>query len=92
MYVVISNTVEKLGIAIATNLILPNVVNMIFPLISLAAKTDIDYSKDWITGLTELMSNTPSFKEMLWVVAISLVYLVILFEVSNFIIKKKEVK
>ena len=92
LYVVISNTVEKLGIAIATNLILPNVVNMVFPLISLAAKTDIDYSKYWITGLTELMSNTPSFKEMLWVVAISLVYLVILFEVSNFIIKKKEVK
>ena len=92
LYVVISNTVEKIGIAITANLLLPNVVNLLFPAINLIAKTKIDFSKYWITGLTNLMSNTPTVKEMLLVVGLSIVYLVLLFELSNFIIKKKEIK
>ena len=92
LYVVISNTVEKLGIAIAINLILPNVVSLLFPAISAITKSDVNFSNYWISGLTGLMSYTPTIKEMLLVVGLSFAYLIILFEISNYIIKKKEVK
>ncbi len=92
LYVVISNTAEKLGIAIAINLLLPNVVGLLFLAISAAIKTDIILSNYWITGLTSLLSEPPVFNEMLLVVGLSLAYLVLLFEISNFIIKRKEVK
>jgi len=92
LYVVISNTVEKLGIAIAINLILPNVLDLLFPIINMVTKSNINFSNFWISRLIGLMSKTPTVNEMLSVVALSFVYLVILFEISNFIIKKKEVK
>ena len=92
LYVVISNTVEKLGLAIAINLILPNVVGLIFSTINIMTKSDIDYSNYWISELTGLMSKNTTFNEMILVVGLSFAYLVLLFEISNFIIKKKEVK
>ncbi len=92
LYVVISNTAEKLGTAIAINLILPRAVSLISPLIGLISKSKINFSNYWITGLNNLLSETPTLKETLIVVSFSIVYLVLLFEISNLIIKKKEIK
>ena len=63
-----------------------------FPAISAITKSDVNFSNYWISGLTGLMSYTPTIKEMLLVVGLSFAYLIILFEISNYIIKKKEVK
>ena len=92
LYVVISNTAEKIGAAMAINLILPNFIGMVFPIISVITKTKIDYSNYWIGGLTGFMSTTPNLNQTLLVVGLSLLYLVILFEINNLIIKKKEIK
>lgn len=92
LYVVISNTVEKIGAAMAINLILPNFIGIIFPIITLITKSKIDYAYYWIGGLTGLMSNTPNLNQTLLVVGLSILYLIILFEISNYIIKKKEIK
>ena len=78
--------------AIAINLVLPNILGLVFPAIKLITKSAVDFFKYWISNLTELMSKTPKVNEVLLVVVLALAYLVLLFEISNYIIKKKEVK
>ena len=90
LFVVIANTVEKLGTAMMINIILPTMTGMLFPLLSKLINFDI--SSYWITGLPGLMSNVPTIGEFFLVIGIALVYLILLFELSNYIIKKKEVK
>ena len=90
LYVVLANTIEKLGTAMMINIILPTTIGIVFPLLSKLVNFDI--SKYWVTGLPDLMSDVPTISEFLLVLGISLAYLVVLFEVSNYIIKKKEVK
>lgn len=92
LYVVIANTTEKIGAAMAINLILPNVIGMIFPAITIITKSKVDYSKYWISGLNNIMSKTPNLNQTLLVVGLSILYLIVLFEISNLIIKKKEIK
>ena len=90
LYVVIANTVEKLGTAMMINIILPTVIGMIFPLLS--KLVDFDMGNYWITGLPGLMSKVPTIGEFLMVIGLAFAYLVVVFEISNYIIKKKEVK
>ena len=92
LYVIIANTAEKLGPAMMINIILPTVVGLVTPLLTKLFKLSFDLSNYWVTGLTGLMSKVPTTSELLQVFGISIVYLIILFELSNFIIKRKEVK
>ena len=91
LYVIIANTAEKIGTAIVINLMLPNVIGLVLPLANKLFE-GVKLENYWILNLTNLMSKVPTFTEFLEVVGIAFVYLVILFEVSNYIIGKKEVK
>ena len=91
LYVIIANTAEKLGTAIVINIMLPNVIGLLLPLAN-KLFDGVKLENYWIANLTELMSKAPTVTELIEVVGIAIVYLIILFEVSNYIIKKKEVK
>ena len=92
LYVVIANTVEKLGTAIMINILLPSIIVLILPIITNVLNLKIELISYWVGNLAMIMSKIPTIKELLLVVGISLVYLILLFEFSNYIIKRKEVK
>lgn len=92
LYVVIANTVEKLGTAMMINIILPSVIVLALPILDSVLKLNGNLISYWVSNLTMLMSKAPTGKELFSVIGMSIIYLVILFEFSNFIIKRKEVK
>ena len=92
-YVITSNTIEKLSTAITVNVIVYSLVPAAFLLIMTISKIDFDISNYWITGISGLIpKENAGITDLLKVIGITTGYLVLLFELSNYIIKKKEVK
>lgn len=92
-YVIVANTAEKLGLAIAINIVFFSLVPSLILLLMVILKTDINLSQYWVTTLISLVpSEGAKMMDLLKLSGITLLYLVILFELSNYIIKKKEVK
>lgn len=92
LYVVVANTAEKLSTAIMINILLPMIITLVLPLLTTAFHLKVTLSSYWVSNLGTLLSKVPTTSELLQVIGISFVYLVILFEISNFIIRRKDVK
>lgn len=92
-YVIIANTAEKLGAAIAINILVYTLMPTVFVIIPVLLKTDINLSKYWVTSLSSFLPEKgATIMDLLKLSGITIIYLVLLFEASNLIIKRKEVK
>ena len=92
LYVIMANTAEKVSTGMMINILLYSFAGLLFTGIESLLKLDFSLSNYWVSGLNGLMPENAGFTDLLLVVGVALVYLVLLFELSNFIIKKKEVK
>lgn len=93
LYVIISNTAEKISTAIIITILLFTSFGLMLDGIEHLLKLKFDLSNYWIANLNNLMTvKNAGIMDLLKVVGVAGIYLVILFELSNFIIKKKEVK
>ena len=92
LYVIVANTAEKVSTGIAVNIIMFSFFSLLLEGLTTLLKLNINLSNYWITGLTSLMGEKAVLVDLFKVICIAAVYLVLLFEISNFIIKKKEVK
>lgn len=92
LYVVIANTVEKLGTAMMINILLPSIIVLVLPILTKVLKLSFNLSEYWVSNLIMLLPKVPTGKDLLLVIGIAFIYLIVLFEFSNYIIKRKEVK
>ena len=92
LYVIVANTSEKVSAGITINIILFSFAGLLFTGIQSLLKLNVNIANYWIPNLNQLMPKNAGMVDLLIVVGISIAYLVALFEISNFIIKKKEVK
>ena len=92
-YVIVSNTLEKLSMAITTNILIYVFVPALCLLADRLLKLDFSTSTYFVSFLTGLLPpKNATINDLLLVTGLSIGYLVLMFEISNVIIKKKEVK
>ena len=92
-YVIVSNTLEKLSMAMTFNIILLSFFPMVSSILNSLLKIDFNIQGYWVTSLFSIIPETNAgIIDLLKVLGLTVGYLIILFELSNFIIKRKEVK
>lgn len=93
LYVIIANTIEKMGSSMTTNILVYTFVPTIITLALNLSHANIDLLFYWIGNLPSLIPvKDASILDLLKVTGMTIGYLVLLFELSNYIIKRKEVK
>ena len=91
LYVVIANTAEKLSAGMTFNIIIYSFAGLAFTGIGALLKVK-DLENYWLPNIANTMPKNAGIVDLLFVIGIAAIYLVVLFELSNFIIRRKEVK
>lgn len=92
-FVITSNTLEKVSLALTVNMLVSSFIPIIATILIATLKINFDIQAYWVTTLGALLpEKNAGIMDLVKITALSLGYLVLLFELSNVIIKRKEVK